>query len=302
MPDQDHAGFQFLAENSIDVICRASVDMVLYYVSPSSFRVLGWKPEEMIGKTPAAFVIPENIPAPPERLCPGNNNSPTIVRMRKKDGQLAWIEIKQRLVREPSPTEPGETVIVMRDITQNKALEEKLAALALTDTGTGLSTHRAFDEALEREWNRMLREGSRMSLLLLDFDHFRQFHGWQEHVEGDSCLAKAASAVMRTLRVTDFPAHYGHEGIAIILPATGPGGAKAVAHKVRSAIELLRVPLIANVETKGWVTVSIGISTVLARAGGTPKMPEILLIAAHHALLKAKHPEAEHPARRKESA
>jgi diguanylate cyclase (GGDEF)-like protein/PAS domain S-box-containing protein len=302
MPDEDHASFQFLAENSIDVICRAGVDMVFHYVSPSSFRVLGWKPEEMIGKTPAAFMVPESTPSPPDRLCLGNDNSPTTVRMRRKDGLLAWIEIKQRLLRESSPVEPGEIVIVMRDITQSKALEERLAVLARTDTLTGLSTPRAFDEALEREWNRMLREGSRMSLLLLDFDQFSQFHRWQEHVEGDSCLAKAASAVTGALRVTDFAAHYGREGIAIILPATGPGGAKTVAQKVRAAIELLRVPLLANVESKGLVTVSIGISTVLARAGGPTKMPEILLMAAHHALLKAKLHQADHMARRKKTA
>ena len=50
MPVEPEANFQFLSENSTDVICRAGEDMVLHYVSPSSFRILGWKPDEMMGK------------------------------------------------------------------------------------------------------------------------------------------------------------------------------------------------------------------------------------------------------------
>ncbi len=59
MSSEDEIRFQFLAENSIDVICRAGMDMVLHYVSPSCFHVLGWQPEEMIGRRPDAFVFSE---------------------------------------------------------------------------------------------------------------------------------------------------------------------------------------------------------------------------------------------------
>ncbi len=130
------------------------------------------------------------------------------------------------------------------------------------DSRTGLSTHRAFDEALEREWNRTLREGSHISLLLLDFDHFRQFHDWRQHREGDRCLAKAAAAVIGAVRITDFAARYGAEDIAIILPSTGSGGAARVAEKVQSAIQALRSSPTGSGKSEGWVTVSIGIATV----------------------------------------
>ncbi len=58
----DGADFQFLTENSADVICRISAAFVLYYVSPSSLPVLGWRPEELVGKGPSAYVIPEDMP------------------------------------------------------------------------------------------------------------------------------------------------------------------------------------------------------------------------------------------------
>ncbi len=79
----------------------------------------------------------------------------------------------------------------MRDITERKHLQDQLSVLEFTDSRTGLSTHRAFDEALEREWNRTLREGSEISLLLLDFDHFRQFHDWRQHREGRSLSGRS---------------------------------------------------------------------------------------------------------------
>jgi diguanylate cyclase (GGDEF)-like protein/PAS domain S-box-containing protein len=290
MSSEDEVRFQFLAENSIDVICRAGVDMVLRYVSPSCFHVLGWQPEEMIGRRPDAFVFSDDGSESPS---PGLDNSPATIRMRKKDGLISWIEIKHRVVCDSATGDPTETIIVMRDITERKTLEERLSELALTDSLTGLSTPRAFDEALEREWNRTQREGSRISLLLLHFNDFGQFHDWQAHLEGDRCLATAAAAITAVLRMTDFAARYGAEDIAIILPATGPGGAAKVAEKVRSAIEPLRSALKKKTEGRAWADVSIGISTVLARSGGTQRMPEILVLAADSALKRAKHQKKE---------
>jgi diguanylate cyclase (GGDEF)-like protein/PAS domain S-box-containing protein len=287
MSAEDRVGFQFLAENSTDVICRAGVDAVLHYVSPSSFQVLGWKPEEMTGKRLDDFILPEDSSLTPDWLISGFGDSVLTVRMRKKDETVAWIEIKYRVMRD-STGEPRETIIVMRDITERKTLEERLSVLALTDSRTGLSTRRAFDEALEREWNRTQREGSRISLLLLDFDHFRQFHDWRQHREDDSCLAKAAAAVIGALRKTDFAARYGTEDIAIILPSTDSGGAARAAAKVQSAIQALHSAPTASGKDEGRLTVNIGVATVAARPGATVRMPEILRLGADNALQKAK--------------
>ena len=211
--------------------------------------------------------------------------------MRKKDGTIAWIETKQRKC-DGAEGQPTETIIVMHDITERKILQEQLSMLELTDSRTGLSTHRAFDQALEREWNRTLREGWQLSLLLLDFNHFRQFHDWRLHEEGDRCLAKAAAAVIGVLRVTDFAAHYGAEDIAVILPSTGQGAAAKVAAKVRSAIQGLRSSPGGTGGNEGWLTVNIGIATALAGPGATARMPEILRLAADNALQKAKGTES----------
>jgi diguanylate cyclase (GGDEF)-like protein/PAS domain S-box-containing protein len=288
MSAEDRASFQFLAENSTDVICRAGADAVLRYVSPSCFPVLGWKPEEMTGKKPDDFILSEDASYIPDRLISGPEDSPLAVRMRRKDESVAWIEVKHRVMCDSVTGERSETIIVLRDITERKTLEGQLLLLELTDSRTGLGTLRAFEEALDREWNRTQREGSQISLLLLDFDHFRGFHDWRQHREDDACLAKAAASVLSALRITDFAALYGAEDIAIILPSTDAGGAARVAAKVQSVTRLLRSAPSESVKGDGRLTVNIGVATVAARPGATARMPELLRLGADSALQKAK--------------
>ncbi len=191
MSGENETGFQFLAEHSVDIICRVGLDLALHYASPSTFRVLGWKPEEMIGKVAKDFILAEDMPvfaaAIVRIFSPGVQTETATVRMRKKDGSTAWMEMNARLVRDSRT--------VMRDITERKVWEERLSALALTDGLTGLSNRRAFDEALDREWKRMLPEGSQISLLLLDIDHFKDFNDQYGHQVGDDCLRAVAAAM-----------------------------------------------------------------------------------------------------------
>jgi diguanylate cyclase (GGDEF)-like protein len=199
------------------------------------------------------------------------------------------MEMNVRLIRDSTTDEPLEVVMVMRDITERKILEEKLSALALTDGLTGILNRRAFDEALNSEWKRTLREGSQISLLMLDIDHFKQFNDKYGHQAGDDCLRAVAVAVSGAVRATDVVSRYGGEEITVILPSTSTLGAVETAEKIRSSIEALQIPHEGNPEGGGWLTVSVGVATALARQGGTIRMPESLLLAADNAMYKAKH-------------
>jgi len=291
MTDADELDFRFLAENSADVICRYGLDRRLHYVSPSSLHVLGWTPEEMTAMEPFASVLPEDVPALAaaiEQNLASATASPVITRMVKRDGTIIWVEITARVVRD-STGEPVETVTTVRDISERKLVEQELAALALTDGLTGIANRRAFDESLEREWRRTLREGSQMSLLLLDIDRFKPFNDNYGHQVGDDCLRAVASAIAGVVRSTDVVARYGGEEIGIILPSSDMGGAIEAAEKIRVAVEDLQITHEENPEGGGRITVSIGVATALARQGGTMRMPESLLLAADNALYKAKH-------------
>jgi diguanylate cyclase (GGDEF)-like protein/PAS domain S-box-containing protein len=281
----DDATFQFLAENSSDVICRVSADLTFLYVSPSAARVLGWKPEEMLGKVPDDFILSHDLPLLTKSLRSGVDEAAVTVRIRRKDGTLAWAEIRHRSLRGISSGQM-ETVIVIRDISEQKTLEDRLSLLELTDSRTGLSTPRAFEEALEREWNRCVRDNSSISLILLDFNHFRQFH--EMHREGDHCLSQAAAAVIGAVRVTDFTALHGVEDIAVILPSTNSRAAAKVAQKIQAAVRAVRSSPEAMATRENRIMVSVGIASVSPRPGATPRMPEFLRLGAAHAVQKAK--------------
>jgi diguanylate cyclase (GGDEF)-like protein len=177
----------------------------------------------------------------------------------------------------------------MRDISERKLLEEKLDIRAITDGQTGLANRRAFDQQLLREWKRTLREGSQISLLLLDIDCFKEFNDRYGHQVGDDCLRAVAAVVSGAVRDTDFVARYSGEEITVILPATEIAGAVGVAEKIRASIVALRVPHEGSPGGEGWLTASIGAATAVARQAVTIKMPESLLLAADNALNKAKH-------------
>ena len=293
MPRYKDMDFRFLAENSADVICRTGTDLIIRYMSPSCETLFGWTPEEMEGKQIDRFIFAEDLPTMVEAversLAPDVERESETLRMVRKDGTLVWAEANSRIIHDEVTGEATEFVVVVRDVTERKLLEEKLAAMAMTDGLTGLKNRRAFDEALEREWKRTLREGKQISLLLLDIDHFQCFNDRNGHQVGDDCLRAVAAAASSAVRATDTVARYGGEEIAIILPMVDTSGATETAEKVRAAIEALHLTHEGNLEGGGWVTASIGAATALARHGGTMRMPESLLLAADTALYKAKH-------------
>lgn len=285
--------FRQLVEYSVDTIFRMTPQCEILYVSPSVEKLLGYKPDELLGRIVFELICEEdrhNAHAAARKSAePGVDNSPGTQRWTHKDGHLVWIEVNGRMVRTPEG-EPHEIIIITRDITERKALEEQLSQLALTDSLTGLHNRRSFDDMLDREWQRTLRTGSPTSLLLLDLDHFKLLNDTYGHTVGDDCLRAVARALSGTVRRgADLCARYGGEELAVILPDTGFEGARQVAESVRLAVLRLHIPHRENLEGDGLLSASIGVATALGRCGGTMRMPEALLQAADAALYRAKH-------------
>jgi diguanylate cyclase (GGDEF)-like protein/PAS domain S-box-containing protein len=292
MPDDGtNIDFRALAENSADIICRLDVQLAIVYISPSVFSVLGWEPREVIGKPPPFLIVAEDLPvlaaAHAYTQEHPSENPLVAVRMRKKDGSTLWTEVTARIVRDLVTGRETETVIVIRDISARKALEDKLAVLASTDGLTGLANRRAFDENLEREWLRTLRERTQMSLLMLDLDHFKRFNDRYGHQVGDDCLRAVAAVVRETVRATDIACRYGGEEITVILPGTGSDAALQIGEAVRGAVEALHIPHDTS-PAGNRLTASIGAATATSAHDGERQMPERLLAAANRALYEAK--------------
>ena len=280
--------FRRVVEQSADVICRV-VDGRFCYVSPPARNVFGWEPNELIGTDGLHVIFEEDRQIVVEaigRLLSGQQREASVqIRLVCGDGSLKWAETTTRIDITGSS---HEAILVMRDITERKRLEEELAALALQDGLTGLANRRAFDQAFDREWKRTLRTGGDMALLLLDVDYFKQFNDCYGHQAGDDCLRAAADCVRKLARrPTDVACRYGGEEIVVILGATGLDDAASIAENMRSAVEALEIPHQGS-KCSDYVTVSIGVAAAVSRAGGTMQMPQGLLQAADHSLYKAK--------------
>ncbi len=282
------AMFRSMVEQSGDVICHV-LDGLFTYVSPSAGEIFGWNPTAMIGTDGLNLVYEPDLPILQDVLARTSGGEVGLIRHQVRavcgDGSLKWAETSAHTER--GETGKTHTILVIRDISDRKRVEEALVDLARKDGLTGLANRRSFDEMLERTWRQTLRQGGEMALLLLDIDHFKQFNDAYGHQAGDDCLRTVAACVGKfARRPTDLACRYGGEEFAVILGEVGPNAAVEVAEEIRSAVAGLGIP--HHTSTGGHLTVSIGVATAVARVGGSIRMPESLLQAADHALYRAK--------------
>ncbi|MBO7500248.1 MAG: sensor domain-containing diguanylate cyclase [Fibrobacterales bacterium] len=132
-----------------------------------------------------------------------------------------------------------------------------LERLATVDGLTGIPNHRQFQTLLDKEISRHRRSGEKLSLLLLDIDHFKNFNDSYGHQLGDEVLRTVAQALQKTIRAGDHAARYGGEEFVVILERTGAAEAPALAERVRQAVADARVSYEGG---DLQVTVSVGVA------------------------------------------
>ncbi|MGI9336619.1 MAG: diguanylate cyclase [Gammaproteobacteria bacterium] len=156
---------------------------------------------------------------------------------------------------------------------------------SLTDGLTGIPNRRSFDETLSKEWNRAQRSTAPLSCLVLDIDFFKLYNDTLGHDQGDECLCKVAGVIDRELgRGGDFAARYGGEEFAGVMPDTDASGARAVAERLRAAIEGMAEPHPES-PVNDFITVSIGVATTVPTR---ETLPLLLVKHADKALYEAK--------------
>lgn len=280
---------RFIASSN-DVFCQVGPDLRVRYMSPACLTMFGRTAEEMVGLPPEQMIEADDLPLVYEAIrrgAAGQGGAPTTVRIKRPDGRPLWVEASGRTVLDPATGKPQEIMLIIRDVTDRKALETRLADDARTDALTGLANRRAFDDCLSREWARASRDQMVLSLILIDLDCFKAFNDLYGHVAGDEALRAAAQAVKHAVRRPgDHVARYGGEELAAILPGADAAGAAVVAESIRVSIETLGLAHAAN----EWrvVTASLGVASVTPGANRVMQTREQLVRAADTALYRAK--------------
>jgi PAS domain S-box-containing protein len=120
--------YRMLADNSNDIINHHDACFTLTYISPAIKTILGYEPEDAIGRCILDFVNPEDIPAIKEMhtsLVQKEKATATLVyRMVHKDGHLVWLESTVHAIPDPLTGEVSEFYNVTRDITSRKNAED----------------------------------------------------------------------------------------------------------------------------------------------------------------------------------
>jgi len=160
-------------------------------------------------------------------------------------------------------------------------LYEQAEKLATTDGLTGLLNRRTLSAQLAARVREAQRYRRPLSLVLLDVDHFKKVNDTHGHPAGDAVLRGVAAVARAQARETDLVARYGGEELAVVLPETDAAGARAIAERLRAAVEGT-----SHVTEQGplRVTVSVGVATW----PGGGQNPDELLTTADRALYRAK--------------
>ncbi len=170
------------------------------------------------------------------------------------------------------------SVALIRDVTQEKKLEEELRRISFTDKLTGLYNRRWLEEFMSKELSRASRYHLDLSLLFFDVDHFKKFNDTHGHDKGDLVLEKVGEAARSGFRQTDYACRYGGEEFCIILTNTAASEATLVAEHFRQQIERMEIESMK-------VTISIGIASY---PDAHIKSPTELLKCADIALYSSK--------------
>ena len=219
-----------------------------------------------------------------QRLAEHRNASHAVLQ-RLPEGR--WVQSDERR------TPQGGIAGVRTDVTQLvrkeqelAAANEKLALLSTTDGVTGISNRRRFDERLATEWLRCGRQHIPLAVVLIDIDHFKLYNDHYGHLGGDESLRRVAQLLQASIRRADeVAARYGGEEFVLLLPDTTLAAATIVAQRCMDSLREAALPHPRS-PTAPWVTLSIGIASMVPR---TEARPDSLVQAADAALYRAKN-------------
>ena len=152
---------------------------------------------------------------------------------------------------------------------------------------TGLFNRRYLDRRLPRELEASVRDGRRLSLIMLDLDHFGAVNRTYGFPGGDRALQLAAASLLDCTRAVDWAARYGGEEFCLVMPDTPLSEAVAVAERLRTVIAGQGARAVDGREIK--VTASLGVAEFDGGRGGALPDPVMLIQQASDRVREAKN-------------
>ncbi|HEX5616292.1 MAG TPA: sensor domain-containing diguanylate cyclase [Acidimicrobiia bacterium] len=249
--------FRSMVLHASDMIGVIDAESRVLYVSPAVTTLLGYIPEECIGRTVDEFLDPahpEGVDALAEALAarPGAAASDEV-RLLHRDGSI-------RLTHVTATQRPdGVVVLNARDITAQRALEDRLTYQASHDALTGLLNRAALMEEVERVRALAALADREIAVLFVDLDGFKAVNDALGHEQGDRLLVKAARRIESCLREQDVVGRLGGDEFLVLLrEVDSVHDAELIALRI---LDALAAPWLAG-DAAVPITASIGIATL----------------------------------------
>jgi diguanylate cyclase (GGDEF)-like protein/PAS domain S-box-containing protein len=264
--------YHIVLENAQDLISLVDLEGRYVYVSRSHEQVLGYAPEELVGRSGLDLIHPDDIQRMEEALAQSTSQDAALVsevRMRHRMGRWVILEGLTKVVADEEGR-PQMILVSGRDISERRRAELQIAFLAFHDKLTGLANRAKFEELMEMAVARARRHSLAVAVLFMDLDNFKLVNDSLGHAAGDDLLREVAARLIQLTRETDVVGRLGGDEFLLLLPDLHRSFDAASQETTDSAVlqaeavaarvhEALREPFVLS-DTEFYVTTSMGIS------------------------------------------
>ena len=243
---QSEARFASLVQHSSDLITVLAPDATIAYQSPAIERVLGWTPEEVMGRRIDELVDKSDNSRLLRLIADGNEapvaGSQTLeCSLAHRDGGTRQFEVLFTNLTHDEHV--GGIVLNSRDVSERKAFERQLAHQAFHDPVTGLPNRALFVERVRHALARSRREQRGIGIVFVDLDDFKIINDSLGHAAGDEVLNQVAQRLALSIRASDTAARFGGDEFAVLLEDIE--GVQEAADAAERIMEAISAPLTA---------------------------------------------------------
>lgn len=234
--------YRSIFERAIEGIFQCTWEGELLEANPAMLRILGYdRMEEVLGRPGFRDrVMPEEAERRLYRELLAHSGAMTgfEFRLQRRNGEIVWCSESSRVIRNDSGDEFIEGVL--EDITERKNVELELKKLATRDSLTGIANRHRFFDRLEHALAVAKRYETKVAVLFVDLDNFKQVNDTYGHQTGDDLLCQVAERLQQRTRESDTLARLGGDEFGILL--SGITDQQGTLSFTRNLLDMVRQP------------------------------------------------------------